>query len=76
MEDPCHVIRHVDGIPAQAAHFDKETLTMSDQDRDRLPMSEDEDSDDVQAHLLDRGQYSTRGADEDSSDDVEAHKLL
>jgi hypothetical protein len=49
---------------------------MSDQDRDRLPMSEDEDSDDVQAHLLDRGQYSTRGADEDSSDDVEAHKLL
>jgi hypothetical protein len=57
-------------------HFDKETLTMSDHDRALLPLSEDDDSDDVEAHLLDRGQYSTRGADDDSSDDVEAHKLL
>jgi hypothetical protein len=49
---------------------------MSDQDRDQLPMTEDEDSDDVEAHMLaGRGQYSERGA-EDSSDDVEAHKLL
>jgi hypothetical protein len=55
--------------------FDKETLTMSDQDRDLLPMSEDADADDVEAHLLDRGQYSARGAADDSGDDVEAHKL-
>jgi hypothetical protein len=49
---------------------------MSDQDRDQLPSNEDEDTDDVEAHVLGgRGQYSTRGADEDSSDDVEAHKF-
>jgi hypothetical protein len=64
-------------FPRNAATFDKETLTMSDQDRDELPMIEDDDSDDVEAHVLGgRGQYSTRGADDDSSDDVEAHKLL
>jgi hypothetical protein len=59
-----------------SGHFDEETLPMSDQDRDQLPSNEDEDTDDVEAHVLGgRGQYSTRGADEDSSDDVEAHKF-
>ena len=49
---------------------------MSDQDRDRLLLDEDEDSGDVEAHVLGgRGQYSERGAGDDSGDDVEAHKL-
>ena len=49
---------------------------MSDQDRDRLPNIEEDDSDAVEAHSLGiRSQSSLRGADADLGDDVEAHKL-
>ena len=53
---------------------------MSDQDRDRLLLDEDEDSGDVEAHVLGgRGQYSERdepaGREREQHATVEAHKL-